>query len=236
MKNPVSHIFPAFLVVVLMAACTVHLSAREPVRRNAFFIGTGAAVPYSDFATSSFTWRSGFAKTGVNLDAGVIRYGRRGIFGLYAEAGYTHMFFNENKYLAEYNRILGTEGTTTVTTEGYRFLKGETGFLIRTVAILDTRFILKAGVGYTLCRHPRLSAANTYWGDVNTVNSDLDMQISGTAGIRAEHDIDERTGIFLSYQLFACKPDFRDTEGYRDYTFYLPVRYQQINLGVTRYF
>lgn len=227
---------PAILAVVLIVACAVPLTAQESVNRNALSISAGAAVPYSEFAASTFTWRSGFAQPGVNLDAKIIRYGKRKIFGIYADAGYAYLFFNKKRYLAEYERTFEDEGTTSVTTGGYHFLKAEAGFLLRTISILDTRIVLQTGVGYTLCRHPYLSAVNSYWGVVNTVNSDLDFQLSGTAGIRLEHTIDEYTGIHLSYQLFACKPDFRDSESYRAHTFYLPVRTQNINLGLTRYF
>jgi hypothetical protein len=51
-----------------------------------------------------------------------------------------------------------------------------------------------------------------------------------------EHSIDEYTGIHLSFHVFGCKPDFRDRESYRDYTFYLPVRTYNFNLGLTRFF
>ncbi len=229
-------IFVSFLVFII-AAAGLPLKAQESSdNRTAYSISAGATVPYSDFANSTFTWRSGFAKTGINLDATIIRYGRRKIFGVYAGTGYAHLFFNEKRYLAEYERIFADEGTMTVSTGGYHFLKAEAGFLIRTIAILDTRLILQAGLGYTLCRHPNLSAVNSYWGVVNTVNSDLDLQLSGRAGFRVEHTIDEYTGIHLSFHVFGCKPDFRDREGYREHTFYLPVRTQNINLGLTRYF
>jgi hypothetical protein len=236
MNKHAPNILPTLLVVVMISVCSPPLSAQESINRNALSVSAGAAVPYSDFATSSLTWRSGFAMTGINLDAKVIHYGRKKILGLYADAGYAYLFFNEKRYLAEYERIFEDEGTTSVTTGGYHFLKAEAGFLIRTISILDTRIILQAGVGYTLCRHPYLSAVNSYWGVVNTINSDLDFQLSGTAGIRLEHTIDEYTGIHLSYQLFACKPGFMDRESYRAVTFYLPVRIQHINLGLTRYF
>jgi len=236
MKKQAPNTIPPLLLIALILLCVLPLNAQETVNRNALSLSAGAAVPYAEFANSSFTWRSGFASTGMNLDAKLIHYGKRKIFGIYADAGYTYLFFNEKQYLAEYERIFEDEGTMSVTTGGYHFLKAEAGFLIRTITIRDTRIILQTGVGYTLCRHPYLSAVNTYWGTVNTVNSDLDMQLSGTAGILVEHTLDEYTGIHLSWQLFACKPDFRDRESYREHTFYLPVRIQHINIGLTRYF
>lgn len=211
-------------------------SAREHIPRNALHFSAGAAVPYDEFAASTFTYRAGFAQTGINFDGGIIHYGRRKIFGVYADAGYAYLFFNEKRYLSEYERIFEDVGTMRVSTEGYHFLRAEVGLLIRTIAILDTRIIFQSGVGYTLFRHPYLSAINTYWGIVNTVNNDLDIQLSGSAGIRLEHTLDEYTGIYLSYQLFASRPDFMDTESYRDHHFYMPVRTQHINLGITRYF
>lgn len=236
MKKHAPNIIPLQLLLTLVLCCEAPLIAQETVNRNALSFSAGAAVPFDEFAYNRFTYRAGFAQTGVNLDAKIIHYGKRRIFGIYAEGGYAHLFFNEQRYLAEYERIFEGEGTTSVTTGGYHFLKAEAGMLIRTIAILDTRIILQSGVGYTLCRHPYLSAVNTYWGTVNTVNSDLDLQLSGTAGILVEHTIDEYTGIHLSYQLFSCRPDFRDRESYRENTYFLPVRIQHINIGLTRYF
>lgn len=224
------------LLPVVVSACPSIVSAQDHMYRNAIHYSAGAAVPYDEFAASSFTYRAGFARTGVTLDGGVIHYGRRKILGVYADATYAFLPFNEKRYLAEYNRIFEDVGIMSVSTEGYHYLRAEVGLLIRTIAILDTRIILQAGVGYTLFRHPCLSAINTYWGIVNTVNSDLDFQLSGSAGIRLEHALNESTGIYLSYQWFASKPDFRDTESYRDHHYYVPVRTQQINIGITRYF
>ncbi len=232
----ISRTIVILLTAVLVSACPKSLSAQDSTQRNAFHFSAGAAAPYDEFAASTFTYRAGFALTGINLDGGVIHYGRRKILGVYADAGYAFLPFNEKRYQAEYDRIFEDVGTMSVSTEGYHYLRAEVGFLIRTIAILDTRIILQAGVGYTLFRHPYLSAINTYWGIVNTVNSDLDFQLSGSAGIRLEHALDESAGIYLSYQLFASKPDFSDTESYRDHRFYVPVRTQQINIGFTRYF
>lgn len=231
-----SGIFYLLLAFAMVFTCIEPVSAQEHVKRNAIHFSAGTAVPYDEFALSSFTYRAGFAQTGVNLDGGIIHYGRRKIFGVYADAGYAFLFFNEKRYLSEYERIFADVGTMHVSTEGYHYLRAEVGLLLRTVSILDTRIIFQTGVGYTLFRHPYLSATNTYWGVVNTVNSDLDIQLSGSAGIRLEHTLDENTGICLSYQLFASKPDFMDTDSYRDHHFYLPVSTQHINLGLTRYF
>ncbi|MDF1570538.1 MAG: hypothetical protein P1P82_02865 [Bacteroidales bacterium] len=236
MKKQAPNTIPPLLLLALVFFCASPVSAQETINRNALSFSAGTAVPFDEFAYSRFTYRAGFAQPGVNLDAKIIHYGKRKIFGIYADAGYAYLFFNEKRYLAEYERIFEDEGTTSVTTGGYHFLKAEAGFLIRTIAIRDTRIILQTGVGYTLCRHPYLSAVNSYWGVVNTVNSDLDLQLTGTAGVRVEHTLDEYTGIHLSYQVFACKPSFMDRESYRAVTFYLPVRIQNINFGLTRYF
>jgi hypothetical protein len=236
MKKHTPTIIPLLLLMVMILCCGLSLTAQETVKRNAMSFSAGAAVPFDEFSYSRFTERAGFARTGANLDAKIIRYGKRKIFGFYADARYAYLFFNEKSYLSEYQRIFQDEGTMSVSTEGYHFLGAEAGFMIRTIAILDTRIILQSGVGYTLCRHPFLSAENSFWGTVNTVNSDLDIQLTGTAGILVEHTIDDYTGIHLSYQLSACRPDFRDRESYREYSYYLPVRIQHINIGLTRYF
>jgi hypothetical protein len=196
----------------------------------------GPSIPYAEFANKTFTSRAGFAKAGANLDLDITRYGRRGIFGIYAELGLANIFFDEKSYIAEYERILNIEGTTTASTGSYQFLTVHGGFLIRFAEFLDTRIIMQAGIGYSLCRHPELAVTNSYWGEINTVNSDLDLQIGSSASIKLERSLNEETGIHLSYSLFACLPDFRDTESFREYTFYLPVRYQGINIGLTRYF
>ena len=235
MKKQGPNIIKTLLAVVLASTCFFTLHAQEPVIRNALSISAGPSIPYAEFASRSFTQGAGFAKAGANLDLDFIRYGRRGIFGMYAELGFTNTFFDEKSYIAEYERILNNEGTTTVTTGSYQFLNAHGGFLVRFAEFLNTRIILQAGIGYTLARHPYLSATNSFWGDINTVNSDLDLQISSSASIKVERSLNEGTGIHLSYSLFACKPDFRDREGFRKYTFYLPVRYQSINIGLTRY-
>lgn len=223
----------AFTVVTL---CSAPADAQDSIFRNALSFGAGASFPHSDFAAASFASRAGFAREGMNLDARFTRYGRKGIFGLYAQSGYGYHFFNERQYLAEYDKIFAGDGTTEVTTGGYHFLKAEVGFVVRTVAVFDTRIILQAGTGYSLWRHPRLSATNAYWGTLNTVNADLDLQLSGTVTVRLEHALNRQTGLFLSYHRYTCKPDFRDTDSYQVYTFFLPVRIQNLNLGLTRYF
>lgn len=233
-KDP--NIFKNLMVVVLASTCFFPMSAQEPVIRNALSISTGPSIPYAEFANKTFTSRAGFAKAGANLDLDIIRYSRRGIFGIYADLGLANIFFDEKSYVAEYERILTNEGAITASTGSYQFLTVHGGFLLRFAAILDTRIILQAGIGYTLARHPNLTVTNSYWGDINTVNSDLDLQIGSSASIRVERALNKETGIHLSYSLFACLPDFRDTENFRDYTFYLPVRYQSINIGLTRYF
>lgn len=224
------------LALLIVFVCSISLEAQDSISRNAMAISAGSSIPYSDFAARTFTPRAGFAKAGANLDFEIIRYGRRGIFGMYADLGLANIFFDEKSYISEYERILNHEGVTSVTTGSYQFLTLHGGFLVRLVEFLDTRIILQTAIGYTLCRHPYLSAANSYWGNINTVNSDLDVQISSSAGIRVERTLNERTGIIISYGLFACKPDFSDSMSFMDYTFYLPVRYQNINIGLTRNF
>jgi hypothetical protein len=224
------------VVLVLASTCFFPLRSQEPVVKNALSSSAGPSIPFSEFASRSFTPRAGFAKAGANLDLDIIRYGRRGIFGIYADLGLANIFFDEKSYIAEYERILNNEGTTTASTGSYQFLTVHGGFLIRFAEFLDTRIIMQAGIGYTLARHPCLSATNSYWGEINRVNSDLDLQIGSSASIKVERVLNEETGVHLAYSLFACKPDFRDTEGFREYTFYLPVRYQSINIGLTRYF
>ena len=234
LKGP--DIFKFLLAVAFISVCYCPLHAQDPSNRNALSISAGPTLPYAEFANKTFTSMAGFAKGGANLELEIIRYGRRGFFGMYADMGLSNIFFDGKSYIAEYERILNNEGTTTVTAGSYQFLTVHGGFLIRFVDILDTRIILQAGIGYSLCRHPYLSATNSYWGNINIVNSDLDLQIGSSVSIKVEHTLNERTGINLSYSLFACKPDFRDRESFREYRYYLPVRYQNINIGLTRYF
>lgn len=224
------------LLPVVVSACPSIVSAQDSIRRNAIHYSAGVTIPTADFATNTFTYRAGFANPGVNMDLGIMHYGRRGIFGVYLNAGYTNIFFDRKSYLAEYVKIVGDEGITSVTTGNYQFLMADGGFLLRLFEILDTRIILHAGIGYTFCRHPYLSAENSYWGDLNTVNSDMDFQVFSTAGIGAVHHLDERTGISLSWSFKACKSSFRDTEGFMDHVYYVPVQMQNINIGITRYF
>jgi hypothetical protein len=230
------NILQSLLVAILASNCLIPVQAQEPVNRNALSISAGPSIPYAEFANKTFTNRAGFAKAGANLNLDIIRYGRRGIFGVYADLKLANLFFDENSYIAEYERILNNEGTTTANTGSYQFLTVHGGFLIRFSEFLDTRIILQTGIGYSLCRHPYLTVTNSYWGNINTVNSDLDIQIGSSATIKVERTLNDKTGIHLSYSLFACKPNFRDTESFRDYIYYVPVRYQDINIGLTRYF
>ncbi|MDA3822414.1 MAG: hypothetical protein PF450_07390 [Bacteroidales bacterium] len=236
MKNQASSIQKLVLVLALFLFSFNKLPAQETASRNALYINTGATIPYAQFAEKSFGYQTGFALLGVNLDADYIRFGKMGIFGLYANLGYSNVFFAKKRYISEYERILGDEGAMIVTAGSYQFLSGEGGFVIRFAEFKNTRIVFQAGIGYTLCRQPYLSASHSYWGDLNTVNADVDVQLSSGTGIKVDYALNERTGIHFSYSLHACLPGFMDTEGYWEHYYNLPVRYQNINFGITRYF
>lgn len=178
---------------------------------------------------------SGFASGGAAMDFRLQRYFGKYIGG-FAEMGVTTHFFSERAYISEYIRVLGTDGDYEVSTGNYHFLSGRFGFMAAFPEFADTRIVLDAGLGYVLCLHPYLSVYNTKWGQINTVNRDLDLQIMSAAGLSVEHTLNTHTGILFSWSIYAFKPDFRDREGVREMTFYMPVRYMNFTMGINRYF
>jgi hypothetical protein len=62
------------------------------------------------------------------------------------------------------------------------------------------------------------------------VEKDADISVIGNAGIRINHWLNERYGLSLGYSLNTTRPSF-DDETSIDGHFFLPVRYQNINIG-----
>ena len=226
----------ASLALLLLLSWECDVAGQESDLRNRLEFSLGPSIPYAEFAESSFSSNSGFSTIGLNSQLEIVHYTPFELVGFYSSFGYATMFFNEAGYLSEYERLLGSKDEVIVQTGNYFFLHLHGGMHIRWPKIQRVRVIIKFGLGYSLYMHPALSASHSYWGDLNSVNRDFDLQPGSTAGINLEYHLDDFTGVQFSYSIVASRPDFQDTEGYRMNTFYQTVRYQNINIGLTRHF
>ena len=210
-----------------------YATAQESPGRNILLAGCGVSIPYGEFSWKTFNSGGEFATVGPGLDVEIMHF-TRSFFGFSARVGYSSIFFGEKAYRSEYERILGTDGEVTVSAGNYQFLSGMAGFLARMPEFLDTRIILQVQTGYVLCVHPDLVVDHAYWGRLNTVKQVSDGQLMSSAGIIVTHALSEKYGISLSYTVNAAKPGFSDPmpDG-SYYYFYIPVRYQNIQAGMT---
>lgn len=218
------------LIVLLLILCAcngIATSAQDPEGRSLLYISAGASVPYSDFNREYFSFTSGFALPGGNLEAHyMLNFG--GFLGISARVGYASLCFNEQAYRDQYYTALRTSGEITTTSGNYHFLSATGGFFGRFPEFLNTRIILYAEAGYSLCLHPELTVEHSDWGRINYIPRSADLQFTGNAGVKIHHSLNERFGIHLGYSLTSCLPDFEVSE-YDP--FYLPVRFMNINAG-----
>ncbi len=201
----------------------------QKIKKTIFGAGAGLSLPYAEFASKSLTINSGFASAGFNTETSLIRYTGR-FFGLSATIGYSNIFISERKFETEYNRVMNGNGTNQVTAGNYQIMSGMAGLIFKVPEFSNTDILLMLNLGAALTVHPDITATNSYFGVINSVKKDADFAVASNAAVKVIHWLTERYGFSAGYSLNATRPSIKDDTGINAY-FYLPVRYQNINIG-----
>lgn len=217
-----------FLILAILLLAFSSGKAQQKVRKSVFGATTGVTIPLDKFAVKYFTWDAGFASAGPNIEAEYLYYGR--IFGFSSSIGYTSVFFNEKKYLAEYDRTLGGYGTNTVSAGNYQVMKALIGFTIKIPEFSNTEVMLLFHLGYALAVHPDLLVTNSELGVINSVATDAGSGPVTSMGLKINYWLNERYGVSLSGSLNGFSSYFVDATG-PDSSFRMPLNHACINLG-----
>ncbi len=223
MKKPVLTILICLTIIPLV-------NAQKENKKSLVGINSGISVPYADFADKNMENYSGFAGAGANLEIDFLRYTGR-FFGLSSNIGYSNISFNEKAYKSEYDRILNNYGETTVTAGNYQILKGLVGLIVKIPETRHAEVLLVFQLGCSMSVHPELIVTNSELGEINSVKKDTRWSSMSNAGIKINYYLSEKYGISLNYGLNSTMPGFNDETSVEGF-FFLPVRYQNINIGL----
>jgi len=193
-------------------------------------INAGLSVPFAEFADKKMEYYSGFAGVGPNIEVDIFRYTGK-YFGLSSNIGYANIFFNEKAYKSEYDRILNNYEETTVNAGNYHILKGMVGIILKIPETRHTEVLLVFQLGCAMSIHPDLLVSNSALGEINSVKKDTEWSAMSNTGIKINYYLTEKYGISLNYGLNFTKPGFSDVTSI-ERVFSLPVRYQNINVGL----
>jgi hypothetical protein len=219
------------LITILIFLTTVTLvNAQQENKKSLVGINAGISIPFADFADKKMENYSGFAAPGANIEIDFFRYTGR-FFGLSSNIGYSNIFFNEKAYKSEYDRILGNYGETNVTAGNYQVLKGLVGLILKIPETRHAEVLLVFQLGCSMSVHPDLLVTNSELGEINSVKKDTEWSSMSNAGIKINYYLSEKYGISLNYGLNSTRPGFYD-ETSNEKVFFLPVRYQNINIGL----
>ncbi len=190
----------------------------------------GIAVPYSHFAQNTFSYNAGFARSGVNMEIDFLYYLGK-YFGTGITAGYTRFGFDKEAYRTAYNEALMQDEDIDITAGNYQVAKSTLHFIMKYPLFDQTEVMISGQIGYALSVHPGLRAVDARLGEINTVQRDVGGRHFTGTSIRIHQPVSKKIGIALSYNRYYTKPSFDDATGEEDH-FYLPISYQNINLGL----
>jgi len=193
-------------------------------------ISSGLSVPFAEFADKKMEYHSGFAGVGPNIEVDFLRYTGK-YFGLSSNIGYSNIFFNEKAYQLEYDRILVNYGENSVDAGNYHLLKGLLGFILKIPETKHTEVLLIFQLGCAMSIHPDLLVSNSELSVINSVKKDTDWSAMSNMGIKINYYLTEKYGISLNYNRNYTTPGFSDVTSI-ERVFFLPVRYQNINVGL----
>lgn len=221
-------IIPVIFTLILIWSSTVTF-AQERSRNTVVLINAGISIPFAQLGDKTMSYMSGFAGPGGDLETDLLWYGKR--LGLCASVGYTNLFFAENAYKSEYERILEHEGKTTVSAGNYQTLKTTAGFIAKSREVFRTEILVMIQAGYALNVHPEIEVNNTIWGMMNSVEKDYDWQSISVLGFKINHQMTDKYGMTLSYTANYSWPGFNEGNSFYRY-YYQPMRFQNINVGL----
>lgn len=223
MKKPVLT-FLVFLMTITL------VNAQKENKKSVVGINSGISIPFADFADKKMEYYSGFAGAGANIEIDFFRYTGR-FFGLSSNIGYSNISFNEKAYKTEYDLILNNYGETSVAAGNYQILKGLVGLIVKIPETRHAEVLLVFHLGGSMSVHPDLLVTNSELGEINSVKKDTEWSAMSNTGIKINYYLSEKYGISLNYGLNSTRPGFYD-ETSNEKVFFLPVRYQNINIGL----
>jgi hypothetical protein len=203
--------------------------SQEDSRKTIFGVNAGCSLPYAEFAARTMTSYAGFASPGMNMEIDLMGYMNR-FFGLTTGIGYASFFFRENAYQAEYDRVLAGFGENNVSAGNYQVLTGVLGFILKIPETRHIEVLIVGRMGIAMSVHPDLSVTNSKIGEINTVSKNSAWSAAANAELKVHYWLTEKYGITLNYSVNATRPNFRDDTGIGK-SFFLPVRYMNINAG-----
>jgi hypothetical protein len=217
-----------FILILIFSFITSAVPAQKE-RIRTIIINSGISLPYSDFAKKTMVVDAGFAGAGMNI--GVDYLSSKGRFlGFCASAGYSIMNFDKKTYKSEYERVLNDGGEITVTAGNYNIFKTVVGLTARIPEFHSIDILFVAQVGYSFDIHPEIKVDHSRYGIINSINQDHDWTLIGSLGMRINYNISDKYGVSLGYCLNSLRPGFYDDNTLVG-TFFMPVRFQNINLG-----
>jgi hypothetical protein len=219
----------ALTILTSLLAINILYSQNED-KKSILGINSGISIPFEEFDNKTLEGYSGFAGTGANVEIDFLRYFGR-VFGFSSTIGYSGISFNENAYKAEYDRILNHYGETVVDAGNYQVLKGMVGVIIKIPETMHTEVLLIFQLGIAMSVHPDILVSNSELGVINSVEKNSDWNSISNAGIKINYWLNEKYGISLNYNLNSTRPGFNDNTGLEG-PFFLPISYQNINLGL----
>jgi len=220
---------PVLTILIFLVTITL-VYAQKWNKKSVVGINSGVSIPFADFADKKMENYSGFAGTGGNIEIDFFRYTGR-FFGLVSNIGYSNIFFSEKAYKSEYDRVLANYGENMVKAGNYHLLKGLLGLILKIPETKNIEVLLVFQAGCAMSIHPNLLVTNSELGVINSVRKNTKWSAMSNTGIKANYWLTEKYGISLNYGLNFTTPGFGDVTSIEQ-VFFLPVRYQNINVGL----
>jgi len=217
-----------FIAILALILTVNPLFPQKAGNKSVFGANAGLSIPYAEFSQTTFKYDAGFAGLGPTIEAEFLRYGR--FFGFSSSIGYASIFFKEQDYQAEYDRVLNGYGTNDVTAGNYKVLKFLIGFTLKIPEIKNTEIMLLFHLGYALSVHPKLLVTNSALGVISSVQRDAEGAPVSNAGLKINYWLNERYGLTLTGGLTNTRPAFYDETGIGE-SFFLPIRFSNANIG-----
>jgi len=113
----------------------------------------------------------------------------------------------------------------------YHLLKGLLGLILKIPETKNIEVLLVFQAGCAMSIHPDLLVSNSELSVINSVKKDTKWSAMSNTGIKINYWLTEKYGISLNYSRNYTTPGFSDVTSI-ERVFFLPVRYQNINVGL----
>ncbi len=217
-------------ILILILSLTISAVPAQKEKVRVIIINSGASIPFSAFANKKMVPDAGFAGAGMNVGIEFLNNAER-YLTFSASAGYSILDFDSEAYRSEYDRIWNQRGEVTVTAGNYHFIKTVAGLALILPVFDQLDFLFSAQIGVSLSIHPEIVVDHSRYGIINSNVHDPAWAATSNLGMKINYKISEKYGVNLTYCLNYLYPGFEDITGAVDH-FDLPVRFQNINLGI----